>query len=181
MQDTTLAIPQEVYEALVAHLLPGTPAPEEEAAFVYAKAKGEPDKVTFEFVESTQIRAWEFAMRSSYGLELSNEARARVIKRAHDLDASIIELHSHPSGPASFSWSDTAGFREFVPHVWWRLQGRPYAAVLLTPEGCDALAWIRDCHTPVPLRRIIAGRRIIHPTCWTAEHWSEIGNGYATL
>ncbi len=58
--------------------------------------------------------------------ELKDEMRSKIIKMAFDLDAAIVELHSHPyPEPAKFSYSDLGGFDDFVAHVWWRLKGKP--------------------------------------------------------
>ena len=40
-----------------------------------------------------------------------------------------------------FSPSDMYGFSDYVPHCRWRLRGRPYLAVVVSPAGMDALAW----------------------------------------
>jgi hypothetical protein len=91
-----------------------------------------------------------------------------MIKRAHDLNASVIELHSHPfSKHAEFSPSDLSGFSEFIPHVWWRLKGRPYAAIVLAPTGFDSLAWLENPTTPNGLLQIQAGSTLITPTGFT--------------
>ncbi|MFQ5807933.1 MAG: hypothetical protein ACE5I3_15925, partial [Phycisphaerae bacterium] len=68
---------------------------------------------------------------------LANEAinwlRA-TFSEAHDRDACLVELHSHTSPwPAAFSVSDMIGFRDFVPHILWRLR-RPYGAVVVAGE-----------------------------------------------
>ena len=89
--------------------------------------KGE-DQI-FEYIEWYAVPADGFSVCNEYHFELTDEVRAQVIKRAHDLGASIAEVHSHHGPwPAAFSPSDQLGFREFVPHVWWRLKGRPYLA-----------------------------------------------------
>ncbi len=179
--EATLAIPRAPYDDLTSHLLGSTACANEEAAFVFARTKQRANQILFRYVEWMPIQPDGFLHRSVYGLELTDDVRGCVIKRAHDLHASIVEFHSHPLGPPHFSWSDKLGFAEFVPHVWWRLRGRPYAAVVVAPGGCDALAWVGDSESRVPLRRIVAGDRVIQPTCWTLKHWSEIADGDAAL
>lgn len=114
---------------------------------------GEVEQVAFLFTERyagdrrLRVRAMrlitteEFKSQSGYHVELADEIRPEVIKRAWDEDACLIEAHSHVDGSARFSWSDLAGFDEWVPHMRWRLQGRPYAALVFAPEGFDALVW----------------------------------------
>jgi hypothetical protein len=82
-----------------------------------------------------------FSFQSDYHVELADKVRPELIKRAWDLDACVIEAHSHLEGPAGFSVSDLWGFEEWVPHFRWRLGGRPYAALVFAPDAFDALVW----------------------------------------
>jgi hypothetical protein len=85
-----------------------------------------------------------FASCSAWHFELTDKTRAYVIKRAHDSDGCLIEGHSHDDpDPPALSASDLFGFREFVPHVWWRLHGRPYTALVVSQGGLDGFVWRR--------------------------------------
>lgn len=131
------------YHALRTHLLP-RPLHAEEAAFLFAKVSDEDGSLTFTVVDWYPVPPEGFATRSLYYLELTDETRAFVIKKAHDLGCALIEMHSHAGhSAAAFSPSDRNGFEEFVPHALWRLKGRPYAAVVMTTHSADALAWRR--------------------------------------
>jgi hypothetical protein len=69
-----------------------------------------------------------------------------------------------------FSPSDIYGFSEYVPHCRWRLRGRPYLAVVVTPAGMDALAWTGADGKPVALTAIRpAGSKAIVPTNQTIK------------
>lgn len=168
----TLILPGCVYRDIVSHLLPkGTD--HEEAAFVFANTEQRGDDLLFRFAEWLPVLPMGFSIRSPFCLELSDETRGRVIKRAHDLNASIVEFHSHPQGPSRFSWSDKAGLLDFVPHVRWRLGGRPYGAVVVSPQACDAIAW-NNAGTRIRVSKIVVGDRSISPTGWTFENWDVI-------
>src|SRR6187549_1876227 len=109
---TTLHFPPGVYEDLLSHLLPPPPRVEE-AVFVFAQAKHLPGETRLEFLEAEKLSAKDFAVQHELYLELRDEARQRLIKRAHDLKASIIEMHSHTGkSPAEFSGSDRSGLKE---------------------------------------------------------------------
>jgi proteasome lid subunit RPN8/RPN11 len=95
-----------------------------------------------------------FDFQSHMHVELTDEVRARVIKRAHDIGGSLVEVHSHLGGPARFSASDLAGFEDWVPHVRWRLADRPYVAIVFSGEAFDALVWEGDARNPAPLDRL---------------------------
>jgi hypothetical protein len=84
-----------------------------------------------------------FEFQSAYHVTLRDEVRPEVIRWAWDAGASLVEVHSHgDEGVASFSPSDVWGLQEWVPHVRWRLGGRPYAAIVTAGDTFDALAWV---------------------------------------
>lgn len=137
----------------------------EQAAFVFAVREITPTADTFRGIEWYGVPPEGFVFQSDLHFELTDEARALVIKRAHDLGASLIEFHSHTGKwPAQFSGSDITGFREFVPHVWWRLKGRPYIAVVVTQSGFDGFAWLQNPGEPQMLAGILVGGRLMSPT-----------------
>ena len=159
-----LHLPREAHETLLTHLLPMQNRAEE-AAFVFARPAETTGRRTLEHVEWSPVPPEGFASRSRFHFELSDATRAAVIKRAHDLRASLIEFHSHHGPwPAEFSASDWAGFEEFVPHVRWRLRGRPYAAVVVTLTGFDAFVWSDVAHAPARLEAIIVDGQRLEPT-----------------
>jgi hypothetical protein len=102
------------------------------------------------------LREWRpmppeaFECQSAYHVTLRDEIRPEIIKWAWDADACLVEVHSHgDNGIACFSPSDLYGFDEWVPHVRWRLRGRPYAAIVTAGDNFDALAWLDDEKEPV--------------------------------
>jgi len=107
------------------------------------------------------VREWRplpaeaFEIQTSYHVTLKDELRPELIRWAFEGGASLIEAHSHGDmGLARFSPSDILGFRDWVPHVRWRLGGRPYAAIVTAGESFDALAW-REGGDPVQVDQII--------------------------
>jgi hypothetical protein len=164
MDNVVICLPEQVYHAVWSHLLP-TRLRNEEASFMYVRLASPSKAHEFEFVDWDPIQPHGFLTRSPYGFELTDESRAQAIKRAHDLGASLVEMHSHGgSWPAAFSASDLIGFAEFVPHVWWRLQGKPYFAVVVTRGSFDSLAWLTGPDSPQRLDGIAVGETILVPT-----------------
>lgn len=173
----TLDIPLSVYRALRQHLLPEN-SRLEQGGFLFARCSIDavrgPD---FQFIDWMPLQRVDYDSQYQDFLELSDAARARVIKRAHDLGASLVEFHSHRSAyPAAFSPSDLHGFEEFVPHVHWRLKGRPYAAVVVAPSGFDGLAWTGSPNAPVQLDRIDTGGKILQATALTLKWRTRSGH-----
>jgi hypothetical protein len=94
------------------------------------------------------LREWRpvppeaFEFQGAYHVTLRDDVRPEIIRWAWDRDACLVEIHSHLDGVASFSSSDLFGLEGWVPHVRWRLEGRPYAAIVNAGETFDALAWL---------------------------------------
>lgn len=165
MADALLELPAAVFKSLQTHLLPPH-SKNEQAAFVFAQAEVDVgDAAVFRFLDWLPLKADNFTAQHEIYLELRDEMRGSLIKRAHDLNASLVEFHSHPGPyPAQFSPSDLAGLDEFVPHVWWRLRCRPFAAVVVAPSGFDALAWLTSPREPVAVRAIVVDGEHLTPT-----------------
>ena len=142
MKNYSLVLDGRSYQTLRDHLVGRPENRSEEAAFLFCKQRVEGDDLWFSPQDSWLLAPEAFASRSEYYLELTSETRAAIIKRAHDLGAFVIELHSHPCQvEAEFSWSDMSGFQQFVPHIRWRLKERPYAALVFTATSFDSLVW----------------------------------------
>lgn len=171
----TLELPEADYRAIRSHVLPSW-SRHEEAVFMFARSAR---SGVFAPVEWMHVAPDGFTHRSAHYLELTDETRAAVIKRAHDLSASIIEIHSHPlQEEAVFSPSDRRGFLDFVPHVLWRLKGRPYGAVVMTADSFGGLAWFSDVHSPKPLAIELDSGVVLHPTGITFSTWTEWSDNY---
>lgn len=161
----TFEIPKPTFDQMRRHLLPRRTR-SEQAGFIFAHTRFVPGaSLIFNFSEWLPLTARDFTHQSPYHLELADETRAQVIKHAHDLQCSLIEFHSHPGPwPAQFSGSDFRGFDEFVPHVLWRLKGRPYAAAVVAPSGLDALAWVSSPREFLAVDAVTLGTKQLKPT-----------------
>jgi len=168
---TILRLPVGLFEELMGHLLPPH-GRVEEAAFLFVTMSQSEDHVSFEVAEVAKLTPADFDARMGDYLELSDKTRARLIKRAHDLGASLAEMHSH-LGPyeAAFSDSDRIGLQETVPHMWWRLSKRPYLALVVTRSSFDALVWLDNPKIPRPLDAVLAGNQLLRPTNNSLEAW----------
>ncbi len=169
-----LSIPPDQHRALVKHLLPKSPKTEE-AAFLFCGVLRTDAGLEFHFLDAHLVPPSEFNYKSLYGIELTDGCRAAVIQRAHDLGASLLELHSHPKASVvEFSPSDRSGFAEFIPHVWWRLKKKPYAALVMGPRGFDSLSWISSPERPDGVLDLMVGGERLRPTGLTFENWERV-------
>jgi len=159
-----LKMPADVHEQVWEHLLCDD-IKAESAAFMFVPHESRGELHTFTHLEWYPVPAHGYRSRTSKHFELADFVRADVIKRAHDLGASIVEFHSHLGmRPAEFSRSDYFGFREFVPHVWWRLRGRSYLAIVVTQADFDGLAWIDGPSDPWHVDAVSVGELSLYPT-----------------
>ena len=131
------------------HLLPAN-SRIEQGAFLFCRytVSVARDEI-FDCVDWIALEPEDYEIQSGDYLELGDVARARLIKQAHDRQLCLVESHSHPGPhPAALSYSDLTGLDEFVPHVRWRLRGRPYAALVFAKTGFDGLAWTDGSGNP---------------------------------
>lgn len=168
---TILKVPAHLYEEVLAHLLPPD-SEKEQAVFLFLRESRSAEQVTFEAEEAVKLRDRDFEVQEADYLELADDTRARLIKRAHDSQTSLLEMHSHP-GPwqAGFSASDRLGLKETVPHMWWRLKKRPYLAIVVAASGFDALVWLDNPKRPRQLDALVAGDRTLKPTNYSLGGW----------
>ena len=168
-----LKLDKHLQGRLWSHLLPQYTM-REQAAFLFFTAESAGDEFIFEAVDQVLLGPDDFAAQYSDYLELTDNTRIGLIRRAHELGASLAEFHSHPSPwPAAFSLSDRIGLKETVPHMRWRLRQRPYLAVVVAPSGFDALVWSRDARMPEPLAGIDIGDAVMTPTNASLEGWDD--------
>ncbi len=145
----TFAITRPLYDKVRGHLRGRV----EQVGFFLAEF----DAATRTFV----LRDWRaippegFEYQSTYHVTLTDEMKTEVIRWAWDAGACLVEAHSHADvGRAKLSPSDLWGFRDWVPHLFWRLRGRPYAALVTTGDTFDALAWVEAADQPEQVERI---------------------------
>lgn len=141
-----ISLTAERFAALKQHLLEP-----ERVAFMYTEfIDGR-----FNVVDLEPMCGSDIASRSDRHVVLHDDVRPRLISNASARNLGLLEAHSHGSrGYAAFSPSDLAGFEEWVPHLWWRLRGQPYAALVVAGDRWDALAWIDGPRDPRPVVEI---------------------------
>ena len=105
---------------------------DEAAGFLFARHRLKTESKSLRLSNGIRCHPMGMGWRNEYHFELTDQVRAQVIKRAHDLGASIVEVHSYGGRwPAAFRPVINGGFGSSVPHVWWRLKGRS-----LSGGGC---------------------------------------------
>lgn len=148
----TLHLPPDIHQALDDHLAIRA----EQVGFCLAQ--WDPQTRTFEIREWRAVSGEGLSSQSEVHLALADQTRAEIIRWAWTSGLSLIEAHSHGAlGYAAFSGSDLWGFDEWVPHLWWRLRARPYAAIVTADDEIDALAWIEGPRVAEQVDRLRVG------------------------
>ncbi len=145
----------------------------EQVAIVFAAVIVKSNTTTFIAKDAYFAGPDDFEIHSEFHVEMTDDARARIIKNAWDSGTTPVEFHSHPGDywGAMFSPSDMHGFSEYVPQCRWRLRGQPYLAVVVSPIGMDALAWVGADGEPSSLTAIrLAGGGEVVPTNKTIDN-----------
>jgi hypothetical protein len=148
------------YEVVRRHLFQG---PGEGTAFAFSSISEANGIMSLKVCEFDLIPQSECIGETEYGIELSDAAWNRVMARAFATKTSLIEMHSHPfsHNKVAFSSMDVNGLKDLVPQLWWRLENRPYAALVFGRSSIDALVWLESPQLPqMPQNINIQGRKI---------------------
>jgi len=109
----------------------------------------------------------DYAYQGCAGVELADHIRPQTLKWSTELNAALVEIHSHGAGrwATTFSTTDLRGLTEITPSLLWRLGGRPYAAIVIGGrKDHDSLAWTAKDSEPVPITELIIGTTPAQPT-----------------
>ena len=143
---TVLSFPMDTFDELSSHL--ETP---EQVAFMLAHEESQG------IFRVNAIRTYETG-GSEYrtNQEYEDVIRPEVIGWAWETGGCLIEAHSHGKwfSPVAFSPFDLEQLDEWVPHVRWRLEGRPYFAIVTAGDEVDGLAWL-DNENPTRIGKLI--------------------------
>lgn len=178
MASPMVTMPEAVFRAVRSHLFPFF-SQREQGGFLLCKVTASSESTPdFSVVEWLPMKRQDYVAQDIDYLELSDASRVRVIKSAHAADCALVEVHCHPgSQPACFSRFDMAGLYEFVPHIRWRLKGKPYGALVFAPSSVDGLVWAGTSKAAVPLTSIIVGSRPITTTGLTTKYFKGFQHG----
>jgi hypothetical protein len=177
MHWSSIKLSDEVLAAVQQHLF-GRGLDREQGGFLLCSSTGDGHELTFSANEWLPLMPEDYVHHEIDYLEMRDDVRAGLIKRAHDAAAALVEVHSHPwPKPAFFSEADLAGFAQFVPHVRWRLKRRPYGALVFGTNSFDGIAWQGDDPSAIPLHAIETPTTSQHATGLTHKFYGEIRHG----
>jgi homogentisate 1,2-dioxygenase len=136
----TVAIPRDLEKTLRRHLFQNEL---EQGAFLFAHVTATAGDISLEAKDIYLIPPDGWQVQLEVYLEMKDTERAKIMKIARDADFAVIDCHSHPGSGDDvwFSPSDQAGISDFALYVKWKLDGKPYAAMVWGESSLDAVAW----------------------------------------
>jgi hypothetical protein len=118
----------------------------EQAAFLFCQYEETEDSIIMRPVEIYTVPAQAWDVQLDIYLQMSDAERGKILKMARDKRLALIDCHSHPHSNSDvwFSPSDVAGITEFAAYVKWKLNGKPFAAIVWGEQSMDSVMWSGD-------------------------------------
>jgi len=150
--EITISIPERIYKRLRDYLFQNE---KEQGAFLFANSSSKQNGLNLLVKDLHLIPSVAWDVQESFYLELNNDEKVKIMKKARDGNFDLIECHSHRNhGSANFSPSDLHGLAEFVEYVRWKLPGKKYGALVWTETSVIGKVWDSKSLSPFPVREI---------------------------
>lgn len=149
-----IIIPAQIERAVRGHLFQNRV---EQGAFLFARIVRHRAEMLLEVEDGYLIPAEGWRVQTEIHLEMHDAERARIMKLARDKGLAIVDCHSHIASfeDVAFSPSDIIGITEFAAYAKWKLDGKPYAAIIWGELSVDAVIWVGDFRQAQRVRSII--------------------------
>lgn len=166
---SNIVIPAAIADALRRHLFQNDV---EQGAFLFARAEQTEGALSLVVEDSYLVpaRGWEVQM--DVYLQMKDSERGKIMQMARAKKLCAIDCHSHPHAGADvwFSPSDVAGITEFADYAKWKLDGRPFAAIVWGEASLDAVVWSGDFAGPIVPEEIrivgVSPRKFVPTHSW---------------
>lgn len=136
----TIIIPSSIAATLRQHFFQNEV---EQGAFLFAQARHDGGELQLDVADFYLVpaRGWEVQMEVY--LQMKDSERAKIMKLAREKNLCAIDCHSHPRAGDDvwFSPSDVAGITDFAQYAKWKLDGKPFAAMVWGEQSVDAVLW----------------------------------------
>jgi hypothetical protein len=138
-----VTIPGPLFARLNAHLFQSDL---EQGAFLFGQAAED----TFSVVDVHLVPESGWEVQLEVYLEMKDSERARIMAKAVQMRASVVDCHSHPGARDDvwFSPSDIAGINAFAQYAKWKLRGGVYVATVWGESSVDAVFWSGSFERP---------------------------------
>lgn len=136
----SIIIPAEIRNVLHRHFFQNEV---EQGAFLLAEAERPRGRLNLVVADYYLVPAHGWEVQAEIYLQMKDSERAKIMRLAREKDLCAIDCHSHPhaNDDVWFSPSDIAGIAEFAQCAKWKLDGKPFAAMVWAEESVDAVLW----------------------------------------
>jgi hypothetical protein len=146
----TIAIPGDIAETLRHHFFQNH---FEQGAFMFARPERSRDQLNLIVEDFYLVPPFGWEVQMDVYLEMKDSERGKIMKIARDKGLAAIDSHSHPRADDDvwFSPSDITGITEFSEYAKWKLDGKPFAAMVWGERSIDGVVWDGDFKTALRL------------------------------
>lgn len=142
-----ISIPQKIDRVVRAHLFQSNL---EQGAFLMANVELNKKRICFDVVDVYLVPKEGWQVQHEVYLEMKDSERAKIMNLARQGGYAVIDCHSHPDSDSrvAFSPSDRLGITDFAAYAKWKLDGKPFAAMVWGERSVDAVIWWGDFLQP---------------------------------
>ncbi|MCE7733591.1 MAG: hypothetical protein GPJ54_01855 [Candidatus Heimdallarchaeota archaeon] len=151
----------------------------EQGAALFAQERWQNGNLILEVQDYYLVPKSGWEVQQDIYLQMKDSERAKILKMAIDKGLCLIDCHSHTGifNKAFFSYSDISGITEFASYVKWKLNGKPFAAMVWSKGSLDSVLFqdeFNEAHQVDEIRVSNGIIKIIHPTrSWRdLNYWS---------
>lgn len=136
----TISIPKAINISLYKHLFKNEL---EQGAFLFAEPDKTHDTLNIMVKDYYLVQKEGWQVQHEVYLEMKDTERAKIMHIACLSGYSIIDCHSHPKSESmvAFSPSDINGITAFSEYAKWKLNGKPFCALVWGESSVDAVIW----------------------------------------
>lgn len=138
--NNSIIIPANIAEKLRQHFFQNEV---EQGAFLFTEAMRQRRWLNLTVADYYLVPAQGWEIQAEIYLQMKDSERAKIMKLARVKNLCAIDCHSHPNSGDDvwFSPSDVAGITDFAQYAKWKLDGKPFAAMVWGEESVDAVLW----------------------------------------
>jgi hypothetical protein len=156
-----ITIPSTIEKKLRKHLFQSEL---EQGAFLFAGINRSKKELNFVVKDYYPVPEDGWQVQLDVYLEMKDSERSKIMAMARKNGYAVIDCHSHPGSndEVQFSPSDRYGISDFAAYAKWKLDGKPFAAMVWGEDSVDAVVWMDKFKKAFPVDELrIPGSDVI--------------------
>lgn len=168
-----ITIPSAIHEKLRNHLFQNEL---EQGAFLFANVEQNTNEVNLLVQDVYLVPPNGWQVQLEVYLEMKDSERAKIMALARTGGYAVIDCHSHPGSDdeVQFSISDRYGITDFAAYANWKLNGKPFAAMVWGEESIDGVYWMDNFKNAFPVDEVvIKGDKVVTLNAQGSWFWKD--------